>query len=249
MDMFTKKTRRAATRKPRRGAGFTLIELLVVVAIIAILAALLLPAVTKARERGRQTHCENNLRQFSMSLVIYRDDHKGRHPDWLSSLYPNYTQYTNMYVCLSDASAGSDGSKPDNAPPGEIGGQYAETDDNKGRHGINACSYLYEFNAEHCSWGWAAYLGADLDQVDRNGDRDVSWQEAKVYQLDNGDTSHPDAYDESSFPIVRCFHHWDEATYRIRYDGDIVEKSMTINAAYAGNVFRCSTIWEEPVLE
>ncbi len=61
---------------PRR--GFTLVELLVVVAIIALLLSILLPAMDKARELARQTVCMTNLRQCSLGLMTYVNDHRSR---------------------------------------------------------------------------------------------------------------------------------------------------------------------------
>ena len=57
--------------------GFTLVELLVVIAIIAILAALLLPVLSRAKDRGRAAKCMSNLKQFSLAWHLYNDDNKG----------------------------------------------------------------------------------------------------------------------------------------------------------------------------
>ena len=171
--------------------------MLVVIAIINILASQLLPALSTAREKGRQANCINNLRQFSQSVEMYRQDYENNFPYWLSNLQPAYLG-TNPKIlqCMTDINSGTSGHGYPAYASGEGDGyggyDAAVNSDALYRSNPTAnCSFLYMFNPDT----------APTDEVNAAGlTPPKSWREYSYYMLNTSQY-------KGHTPLVRCLWH------------------------------------------
>ena len=109
-----------AACKRMKPCGFTLIELLVVIAIIAILASMLLPALTRAREYAKEVKCVNNFGTISKAVVLYQDDNKGYFPRHHKTSLPAL----EPYLWFGKRYCGLDGYLPFKSNSDYLGGIY-----------------------------------------------------------------------------------------------------------------------------
>ena len=205
--------------------AFTLVELLVVIAIIALLAGILLPVFSVARERGRQTKCKSNLKQFSTAFETFatnyrdpeRQDFKQLYPNvtdddvidkhvgwisdpaWLSVLYPEFVDSPAVYLCPSDPTAGKQGGKPA-WWPGGAGEQFTETDDTDDNAASDQIKAMRNAEIHTCSYMYE-FNWAELQKPEWWGG-DPLWPDKRQYSKIANQDGHV-AWKEYKFTEMR----------------------------------------------
>ena len=236
--------RRTPTGPGRAGRrAFTLIELLIVIAIIAILAGILVPAVHKAKKKALQTLCLSNLRQIGQGCRIYQDENDEYFPGWLSSLNPLLISDPKLFVCPMDPdqknnkwgvrSANRHRNSPDfdsvkctfdgYAPYHKAWGPPNTKD-------VDHVSYIYEF----CAGFWPESWGGDSVANDGSNSKTVmpdstgTWQSVKRNVL----AVRQDWINK--IPMIRCFWH-----------ADIERMDVIMNISTQGNIYLSKSKWQE----
>ncbi len=236
---------------------------MVVVAIISILLTMITTVVTDGRRQARQTDCKSNLRQTGIAILVYRGEHNGANPPWLSNLYPEYLDDLRCFVCKSDRNRGVGPIRPKDLPVKDaneeafkkvVDNDWDEASRHKSQNDIvKANSYFYEFSAAECPWSVP-------EQYDLDGDSaSTKWWEYKEDQMrygddkNDGDYTNPKPYSQSKMPIVRCYHHHREGRvlayktstlFNDRKKENLERSGIAINIAYAGNVYVGPLWWE-----
>jgi prepilin-type N-terminal cleavage/methylation domain-containing protein len=225
--------------------GFTLMELLIVISIIAVLAGLLIPAVGLVRTKVRVVQCSNNLRQLGIAITGYRQEHDDRFPDTLRGLF--------------------DPSKGGPLEPGESKILICPADPFRGHGKLNRsifagyeldelwipeepCSYLNEVSGVEITQSmidntWFGPI-ATISALPVAAGRSLpSWWRAKSVQQNMGwpDTTSPEPWAPSFFPMLRCFWHEEWTLEKARR----VERVN--NLTWGMNIWPSIPYWEHQV--
>ncbi|MFV1976685.1 MAG: type II secretion system protein, partial [Candidatus Scalindua sp.] len=163
-------------RIPKFNKGFTLIELLVVIAIIGILAGILLPVLSRARESARRTQCMSNVKQIGMGLIMYANENNESFPssttamESLRLLWPDYVSDPRTFNCASDTFV-----------------------TNGSNAGINQLAVGAPFTANQCSYGYDS-LHTQADDADVALAADRPSTNSGTTNLDQNSPNHGGTY-------------------------------------------------------
>jgi prepilin-type N-terminal cleavage/methylation domain-containing protein len=168
-----------------RSRGFTLIELLVVISIIALLMAILMPALQRVRRQARTVACQSNLKQWSLFFSMYAEDHDGTFQrgldsghHWTVSMQPYCKDNTKLFYCPTATKHLEDAGDWSNFVAWSFnqGPEYDGFD--HGSYGINGFVETNTRQGEHKHWKGANVKGADYIPLFLDSIRLDGWPEA-----------------------------------------------------------------------